>query len=196
MFLRTMDLAHAVCECGGRVVLENPCDPGPPYPSFWSTPQYRFLAKRHSWEASSGDQCMLGAVTRKRTTLAGNLEGLHEFAQHRCNHRSHAKLVGWDSAKGVFLTSALSQYPQPLCDFIARRIVSSWLSFGSGLGLTVVRPELWHGLASITSTGRRRNPMPAACRNVFPAGKGVNFLDEPAHTSNSGQVCPGDRPAQ
>ena len=158
-------------------MLENPVDPGPPFPSFWCSPSFGKMRQVCEWTVVTGDQCMCGAPTRKRTILAGNLENLEDVGKLRCNHKMHSKMIGYDSAQRKFATQILSQYPSALCEFMARRMLASWMSFGSGLRPSLHPPEPFHGLKGLTPSGRERHPLPRPL-HVWPAQSG-RLLAEP-----------------
>ena len=59
----------------------------------------------------TGDQCQFGALTRKRTSLGGMLEGLADFGLARCKHVWHPTFLGKNPHDGTFHTQSLAEYP-------------------------------------------------------------------------------------
>jgi len=115
-------------ECGGKVILENPADPGmEPFPSFWLTSPWLHLQSDFDLYLFTGHQCQYGAVTPKITSLGTNIAELQSFHGNMCSHQYHAPQVGWDAAAGAFRTTQLAQYPTLLCKFFAQTIVQSWM---------------------------------------------------------------------
>ena len=93
-FLRALDILDGCFSTGGAGLKEHPGDRRcRPYPSIYRTPQWRTLARRHSLCARDIDQCMLGAPSRKRTTLGmGRLP--FDFTQCKCNPKVLTKAIG------------------------------------------------------------------------------------------------------
>ena len=178
LFVRTLDLAYGVTKAGGRVLLENPADPGPPFPSFWKSSPFNRMRRSCGWMVVTGDQCMLGGPTRKRTSLATNIENMDAFNKLKCCHKVHVKLIGYDSCQRKFATQILSQYPSAMCEFISRRLFASWLSFGSGLSSVDFVPDPFLGQKGFTRTGRVRHPLPRPL-HVWPTTSCRRVLAEP-----------------
>ena len=107
---------------GGRHFLEHPRDPGVvPFPSFFDTPLVTSTEERTAARRAEVDQCMMGAPTKKATTISHTLvmdeepplcDGLHT---HQPSH-------GVRPEGGLHSTSS-SRYPPGMCRWLALLIV-------------------------------------------------------------------------
>ena len=169
VFLRALDFLDGTLSTGGAGMKEHPGDRRcRPYPSIFRTPQWRALARRHTVHVYDIDQRMLGAPSRKRTSLGmGRLP--FDFSDCKCKHKGrHAQnLGGFDKAAGKFKTSGSEAYPSEMC----RRIAESFLrSFDAG---RLARAEealapFWLGASALSAKGHvRAGARP--CGEVWPS---------------------------
>ena len=125
LLLRQMvitDLANQHTPGGVYSFLEHPEDPklcskspsAGKCSTIWILPEYRQWAYRQRHSRISFDQCVLGQLVKKSTTLSTNLD-LHHWHDCRCNHDSHSSPPGTTS-------SDLSRYPPYMMGGIARAI--------------------------------------------------------------------------
>ena len=99
----------AVSLPGPRSFLEHPEDPvvssslpkAKECSSFWITEEGQLWMEENSLTAISFDQCRLGQLVKKATTLATDLP-IQDWDQMRCTHQSHV---------GTNESSTLSRYP-------------------------------------------------------------------------------------
>ena len=100
LLLRQMvitDLAKQPVQGGTYPFLEHPEDPklrskspsAGKCSTIWILPEYRHLATRQAHSRISCDQCVLGQIVTKRTTLSTNLD-LNHWHDIRCKHPAHA----------------------------------------------------------------------------------------------------------
>ena len=100
LLLRQMvitDLAKQPVQGGTYPFLEHPDDPklrskspsAGKCSTIWILPEYRHLATRQAHSRISCDQCVLGQIVTKRTTLSTNLD-LNHWHDIRCKHPAHA----------------------------------------------------------------------------------------------------------
>lgn len=115
----------AVAEAGGEALHEHPADPGRhPYPSIFATTYFMELERRARSSRITFPQCMLGAPSRKDTTLSGT-PGLRpglELFPVKCAHATHEQLIGLDES-GRFKTRRAQSYPPEMCEKMAQAFV-------------------------------------------------------------------------
>ena len=116
----------ALCSPSTAVIMEHPRRPDwmPLAPSSRLLPGLRYLAGLPNCEAHDVDQCMLGAPSKKPTTLLClQMKGINLLreAPTTCNgqHVHATTLRGLDS-DGLFRTAPAKQYPRGLCNLLAR----------------------------------------------------------------------------
>ena len=108
------------------VIMEHPRRPEwmPLAPSSWLLPELRYLAALPNCEAHDVDQCMLGAPSKKPTTLLClqvKCINLLREAPTTCNRQHvHATTLRGLDADGLFRTAPAKQYPRGLCNLLAR----------------------------------------------------------------------------
>ena len=83
--------------------------------SFWITEEGQLWMEENSLTAISFDQCRLGQLVKKATTLATDLP-LEDWDQMRCTHQSHV---------GTNESSTLSRYPWDMMAGLAKAIAGS-----------------------------------------------------------------------
>ena len=106
---------------GSWIGLEHPADRGPPYPSFFCTPEVDKMKHFCRVGYFVLDQCRYGAPSKKPTGMLLPLDCGH-MALH-CNHtRRHVQLRGVDS-EGNFRTTPAAHYPPGLCQALAKVFV-------------------------------------------------------------------------
>ena len=113
----------AVSLPGPRSFLEHPEDPvvssslpkAKECSSFWITEEGQLWMEENSLTAISFDQCRLGQLVKKATTLATDLP-IQDWDQMRCTHQSHV---------GTNESSALSRYPWDMMAGLAKAIAVS-----------------------------------------------------------------------
>ena len=118
----------AVAESGGESLHEHPADPGRhPYPSIFATAYFIELERKARASRITLPQCMLGAPSRKDTTLSGTpglQPGLALFPM-KCTHAMHEQLIGLD-ADGRFKTRRAQSYPPEMCERMAQAFVMAF----------------------------------------------------------------------
>ena len=118
----------AVAESGGESLKEHPADPGRyPFPSIFATSYFLELERRAKTSRITFPQCMLGAPSRKDTTLSGTpglQPGLALFPT-KCTHTMHEQLIGLD-ADGHFKTRRAQSYPPEMCEKMAQAFVMAF----------------------------------------------------------------------
>ena len=113
----------AVSLPGVRSFLKHPEDPvvssslpkAKECSSFWVTEEGQLWMEENSLTAISFDQCRLGQLVKKATTLATDLP-IQDWDQMRCTHQSHV---------GTNESSALSRYPWDMMAGLAKAIAVS-----------------------------------------------------------------------
>ena len=127
----------AMCNSKCAVVMEHPRRPSwlPKAPSSWMIPELRFLASLSNCKAVDVDQCMMGAPSKKPTTLlclqVNNLQQLLDAPRLCDGSHVHAKVLrGLDEA-GLFRTAPAKQYPQGLCSILAKLAVGQFVDICS-----------------------------------------------------------------
>ena len=113
----------AVSLPGPRSFLEHPEDPvvssslpkAKECSSFWITEEGQLWMEENSLTAISFDQCRLGQLVKKATTLATDLP-IQDWDQMRCTHQSHV---------GTNESSTLSRYPWDMMAGLAKAIAVS-----------------------------------------------------------------------
>ena len=113
----------AVSLQGPKSFLEHPEDPvvssslpkAKECSSFWITEEGQLWMEENSLTAISFDQCRLGQLVKKATTLATDLP-LEDWDQMRCTHQSHV---------GTNESSTLSRYPWDMMAGLAKAIAGS-----------------------------------------------------------------------
>ena len=110
----------AVSLPGPKSFLEHPEDPVvssslPKAKECWITEEGQLWMEENSLTAISFDQCRLGQLVKKATTLATDLP-LKDWDQMRCTHRSHV---------GTNESSTLSRYPWDMMAGLAKAIAGS-----------------------------------------------------------------------
>ena len=113
----------AVSLPGPKSFLEHPEDPvvssslpkAKECSSFWITEEGQLWMEENSLTAISFDQCRLGQLVKKATTLATDLP-LEDWDQMRCTHQSHV---------GTNESSTLSRYPWDMMAGLAKAIAGS-----------------------------------------------------------------------
>ena len=83
--------------------------------SFWITEEGQLWMEENSLTAISFDQCRLGQLVKKATTLATDLP-IQDWDQMRCTHQSHV---------GTNESSTLSRYPWDMMAGLAKAIAVS-----------------------------------------------------------------------
>ena len=83
--------------------------------SFWITEEGQLWMEENSLTAISFDQCRLGQLVKKATTIATDLPIQH-WDQMRCTHQSHV---------GTNESSTLSRYPWDMMAGLAKAIAVS-----------------------------------------------------------------------
>ena len=83
--------------------------------SFWITEEGQLWMEENSLTAISFDQCRLGQLVKKATTLATDLP-IQDWDQMRCTHHSHV---------GTNESSTLSRYPWDMMAGLAKAIAVS-----------------------------------------------------------------------
>ena len=117
LFLLCLGLLGEVRRRGGWFGLEHPADRGPPYPSFFNTPEVESFKVFTRAVYLVTHQCMFGAPTKKPTGLLVPDHG--RGLALRCRHaRRHPQLKGLDSS-GKFLTTPAAHYPSNFCQALA-----------------------------------------------------------------------------
>ena len=118
------DVLAAVAAGGGSALNEHPADRGRhPYLSAYATAMVQGVERRRSFTRASFHQCMVGAQSRKDTTLSGNLRNMAKFANiPKCNHGWHEPLIGLDS-EGKFRTRQAQAYPPDMCRVMAEAFI-------------------------------------------------------------------------
>ena len=123
LLVRFVDLCCAVGFCKGFFLIEHPEDRGcQPYPSIWDTALIKELLAEFGGTAVSFDQGMLGAPSRKGTTLGGFVgngtqalnRGLGRFKGLRAPKGMKFETMIGMTEDGQFKTSALQLYPLKL----------------------------------------------------------------------------------
>ena len=159
--------------CGGSALKEHPGDIGcRPYPSILRTPQWRRLARRHNMQTRQIDQCMIGAPSRKRTSLrVGRLA--FDFANTKCTHKGRHALTlgGVDKQTGNLFTAGSEAYPSELCRRIAECILQSFDAGRLARAEEGLAPE-WTGARALDRLGHARSGA-RACEEVWPSANGV-----------------------
>ena len=116
---------------GSCWTLEHPRDKGQyPYPSIWILDIVIALEMLANAQRVHIDQCMLGAVSRKSTTISGNVDGLDLIGPFVCNHESHSVRLHGRAADGTFLTTPAARYPSELCRLLAELHLKTMLQSG------------------------------------------------------------------
>ena len=113
----------AVSLPGPRSFLEHPEDPvvssllpkAKECSSFWIIEEGQLWMEENSLTAISFDQCRLGQLVKKATTLATDLP-IQDWDQMRCTHQSHV---------GTNKSSTLSRYPWDMMAGLAKAIAVS-----------------------------------------------------------------------
>ena len=122
-------LLHRQDEVGPRPFLEHPEDPvvssslpkAKECSSFWITEEGQLWMEENSLTAISFDQCRLGQLVKKATTLATDLP-IQDWDQMRCTHQSHV---------GTNESSTLSRYPWDMMAGLAKAIAVSLAAPGT-----------------------------------------------------------------
>ena len=83
--------------------------------SFWITEEGQLWMEENSLTTISFDQCRLGQLVKKATTLATDLP-IQDWDQMRCTHQSHV---------GTSESSTLSRYPWDMMAGLAKAIAVS-----------------------------------------------------------------------
>jgi len=118
---RLARLARVVHRCGGYWSIENPARS-----YIWLFHPLVSLAKLAGAKLIIGDQCLHGGLYRKPTgwlTTAPFLQVLEGCCPGPPSHPRHPALQGWAVApdgRQCWLTELAAEYPQDLCDVVAR----------------------------------------------------------------------------
>ena len=169
LFLRALDCMDGTAATGGACLKEHPADRKVrPYPSIFRTPQWKSFSRRHGATVREIDQCMLGALSRKRTSL-GAVRLPFDYTHLRCVHRGkHAQtLGGFDRARGCFATHGSERYPSDMCRRIAEAFLRSYHPSRLARSEEALAP-LWIGAAGLDARGYARRGA-AVCSEVWPA---------------------------
>ena len=161
---------------------EHPVDIGaPPFASIFATAVFKDMLALSGGVAVTLDQCMYGAATRKRTTLAGNLCGLHSLHE-KCCHKKHAQRSGGKdmsaNAPNQFHSKGTEEYPSELCKSLALLIVTSFIQTDSSKKTLGQRAPPWRGLKSFCRSGRPRCPAPPPNEDVWPVAAALRLCDD------------------
>ena len=152
-----LEAVAALCPMGGFAFVEHPQYPTwlqkKEPPSIWSLTAVRTLRTLHCIGITSFDQCSVGAVAKKPTTILHlRLPRLRALLLGdgyggRCRHLPgfHDPLCGRDGA-GCFKTSRGKIYPQQLNQHLATAIADHISATYSGLELPKKLPEIFHPL--------------------------------------------------
>ena len=129
-----MKILESVGVGEGLVTNEHPVDPGRhPFPSTWNLAEMHRIERKLKMERVIFPQSLWGLTAQKLTCISGTVDDLQEFdvlGNGKCNHDSHAVLVGRDK-DGNFMTRRAQTYPSPLCKKLAELYIRSW-ERGSG----------------------------------------------------------------
>ena len=119
---------RAMAEAGGTISKEHPADRGhAPFPSIFATAYWKDLARRAGLKHTTFPQCMLGAPTKKMTTIASKGLEMTRFHLH-CNHASHSDVLFGLDEDGNFRTRKAQAYPPEMCEALAEEHLSAWES--------------------------------------------------------------------
>ena len=114
----TLEIMEEVVRGGGKSALEHPADPKKqPYASIFDTARMKSLVAILNLLVVTFPQCMWGAITKKMTSIVGNMVRLAEL-EVPCCHHSHAGIIGLGE-DGHFKTRQLQSYPPELCEKLA-----------------------------------------------------------------------------
>ena len=66
------------------------------------------------------DQCLLGAPSRKQTTLMGTIDNLNEFDDsYQPGHRDHGVVLRGKDEQSHFRTTSAARYASDICKLLA-----------------------------------------------------------------------------
>ena len=97
-------------------LLEHPAEPEVEGPTVWRTTQYLNFHEDYATNKITFDECRLGQLVAKPTTIDTDLPGLEAWQDLRCNHVAHPHI---DS------TEELSRWPRDMMQGIATALVRS-----------------------------------------------------------------------
>ena len=137
------EVLKGVATGGGSALNEHPSDRGrPPYPSAYNTAMARGVERRCGFVRGLFSQCMIGARSRKDTTMSGNLKGMNRFNEiPRCSHTIHETLIGLD-AEGKFKTRQAQAYPPGMCEVMAQLFIEDFAARSCDPAAFMTRDEL------------------------------------------------------
>ena len=126
---------EAVSIRGGAHLLEHPADPLVVQPwnsndiaSMWATLEYFGFQRRTDSVQYIFDQCMVGGLARKRTTMSTDLDGFGPGLAYCDGKHQHGRSSGKDS-EGRYVSARLATYPSQLCRLIAIAVLTTLLNF-------------------------------------------------------------------
>ena len=110
--------------------MEHPADPGEAHkPLSWQLEEVKWLQRVDCCQHTTFHQCMLGALSMKGTALCSvHMPDLHRHLleqpnQSRCNHcRVYHRVLQGLGANSRWRTAAAKEYPEKMCELIARSI--------------------------------------------------------------------------
>ena len=187
-FLRHVDLMQGVICAGGAALLEHPDDPGgPPFASVFDTDVLKMLLVQYDGEKVVHDQCMSGCAVRKRTGLAGVVDGLSDL-NVTCD-RSHSHLRQPRRKDGIFTSKQFERYPSALCKKIAHLFIHTYLRRQGRLRAREFHPSapLYIPAASYRADGRLRRA-PGAADSVWPAAASARLPVELGVPADSPEI--------
>eukprot|EP00438_Fugacium_kawagutii_P026949 Skav204987 [mRNA] locus=scaffold1180:653267:656293:- [translate_table: standard] len=126
LMLKSLEWEFCIGMQGGSDMMEHPERPDDPAKaSIWASAFHRcFMGSWLQAEERSIEQWEFGAVATKPTRLRcanipGAAEGLRVYRQHGAS-RPQSTLIGIDTRTGQFRTAAAKEYPNGLCQAMAR----------------------------------------------------------------------------
>ena len=116
----------AMSEAGGTISKEHPAARGyAPFPSIFATAYWKELCRKAGLRHTTFPQCMLGAPTKKMTTIASKGLAMKRF-QLCCSHTSHSEVLFGLDEEGNFRTRKAQAYPPEMCEALAEEHLTAW----------------------------------------------------------------------
>ena len=137
LMVNFLALCEACATRGGLFLLEHPKDPEvPPFPFIWATDAYNSFEERCGAHQTHLDQCALGCICQKPTTLSSNIVGFPLEVPKCPGDHVHGRATG-KTRDGKFRSRRLAAYPSEFCRWMAVRIIASFARMlRSGMGPT------------------------------------------------------------
>ena len=117
----------------------------PQAPSSWMVPELQYLAGLTSCKAVDVDQCMLGAPSKKPTTLlclqVKRLQLLLDAPTTCDRSHNHATTLRGLDENGLFRTAPAKQYPRGLCSILAKLALGQFVDSCSASPPPLPKPD-------------------------------------------------------